>query len=454
MVIFKKISFWTVIVLSVIGYLLFSYSFARVDTIPMFVTYTILFSAAIYLTVYYRKSGRKLPWYYLFAVGLVFRLCLLFTPPHLSDDYFRFNWDGNLQAECISAFAFLPSEYQKQFVNDPQKLSQFKKLYNSHSEEFPEGMNSKNYYSIYPAINQFVFYVSNLFGNSNNVNLILMKLFLFLGEIVTFLLLRKLLIAKSMSTDLTALYWLNPLIIIEIVGNLHFEGLAITFLLLALHYLNKRRTGWAGFALALAINTKLNPIFLIGAVFRKINVKQFIVFCSVSVIVTAVLLFTVIQPMYFQNFVKSFGLYFAWFNFNAGPYYVVREFGKLFFELDLSSKISIVFPILTILLISWISIFSKKDIAGRLLLIYVVYFLFTPILHPWYITILVPFAVLSKKIYPLVWSFFIFFTYIAYAETFKENLIVVWIEFAIVLLTMYSEYKKLKWVESLKRWVY
>jgi hypothetical protein len=391
---------------------------------------------------------------FIFAFGLAFRLVFLFVTPHLSNDYFRFTWDGELQKDGISAFQFLPRNHAEYFESDPVLAEKYSALYEASSAEFPDGMNSKRYYSIYPTINQFVFKTASMIGSPNDGNLVVMRIWLLIAEIVSFFILRLLLIKKGKNAALVGLYWLNPLIIIEIVGNLHFDGFAIAFILLALYYLSQKKTTAAGAALALAICSKLNPVFFIGAVFKKRTTKTFILFSGVTVLLTVGLMAVILDSETFWNFKNSFGLYFAWFSFNAGPYAFIKEASILLTGVNISDKISLIFPIITLLLFIQISIKSDKKIHHKLLLLYVVYFSFSPVVHPWYLTVLIPFGILSGKLYPIFWSLLAFFTYQAYGEGFNENVTFVVLEYAFIYALMYVEHKgSSKRIEGLKYWL-
>lgn len=445
-----QIHIWALALISIGGYLLFAYEFKRADHLLLFSTYIVLLILGVLLTIYFVRKRNH--WFLLFLFGLLFRLSFLLVTPHLSDDYFRFTWDGELQKDGYSVFEFLPKNYEEFFKGDSIKIQKYEKLYNAGSKEFPDGLNSKNYYSIYPTVNQFVFATSSMIGTPNDGNLILMRIWILIAEVVSFFLLRALLIRKQLSDSLSGLYWLNPLIIIEITGNLHFEGFAILFILLALIFLSQKKTTFAGAALALAICSKLNPLFFIGAAFKKLSLKSFVLFSGISILFTFLLLSTILTSETFWNFKSSFGLYFAWFGFNAGPYYLLREIGELLTGMNISDKISIVFPIITLGLFAYVSIKSKKEIVHKLLLLYVIYFSFSPVVHPWYLTLLIPLAILSKKLYPILWSLLVFFTYVTYGEDYGESNALIFIEYGLVYLLMYVEHKAMsKFVERIKK---
>ena len=63
-----------------------------------------------------------------------------------------------------------------------------------------------------------------------------------------------------------------------------------------------------------------------------------------------------------------------------------------------------------------------------------IYYLFTTILHPWYISTLLALCVFTNFRFMIVWSFMIFFTYAGYTrEGFSENLWLIALEYFSVL---------------------
>lgn len=446
----KKVIPFLLVTLSLIGYIGFSYTFKRTDHLELFVAFGLLFISYLLLAVLFNSSKRQ--FYLLFSAGLFFRLIFLFTPPHLSDDYFRFTWDGELAKDGISSFSFQPRFYANSLKGRPDLFQKYEKLLHANSEEFPNGMNSKQYYSIYPTFNQAVYHLSSSLGSPNGGNLTIMRILMIIAEIISFFVLYSLLMADNKSKKWAQLYWLNPLIIIELTGNLHFDGFAITFMLLTLLYLTKKKWLPTVISFSLAIVTKLNPIFLFGAIFGRLKLKKTILLGLTTASLVVILLALILDQTTFFNFAKSFGLYFAWFEFNTGIYSMIRDIGLVSMGVDLSSKLSIVFPILTILLFLKITFFSPKiKMAEKLILLYFIYFTFSPIVHPWYITVLIPFGILSGRLYPILWSFLVFFTYLAYHEEGVSQVKwIVYMEYFLVYLCFYFEIDT-NWLNGVKR---
>ncbi len=449
----KQVSFWMLSAAAIPGFYGFAYVFQQTDGAAMYGSYCLLFALALALAVMAVKKG--IHWGQVFAAGLLFRSLFLLAAPQLSDDYFRYTWDGELQKDGISSFAFLPKDYASYFAGDTLQLKKYEALYKAHSDGFPNGMNSKQYFSIYPTVSQTVFKISGLWGTPNQGNLLVMRVFLILAEVASFFLLLALLQSRQLAPGLVGLFWLNPLVIIEVVGNLHFDGFAMTFVLLTLYLLTRAEYSKAGIALALAVCTKLNPLFLAGALFRKVPMRTFIWFGSITVIISLLLLSFTLDFDTFWNFKNSFGLYFAWFEFNGGPYYCLRETGMLLTGMDISPYLSLSFPFVTMLLFALLLRNPKTALAERFLLLYLIYFSFSPIVHPWYIVVMVPLAVLSRKLYPLLWSLLIFFSYTHYRAPYGASLPVVFLEYGLVYSLLYWESSG-RWpaLERFKQWLF
>ena len=443
MALIRTYGYWVLILVTGVFYFLFAYNFHRYEHAILVMSFGILVALGVVLQRFLAKSS----WVLLFAIGLCFRLIFLVASPRLSDDFFRFTWDGELHKDGYSAFAFTPNQYKSYVTSEHQ--AKYADLLHDRTAAFPEGMNSKGYYSIYPTVNQFVFSTSAMGNDPNGNNLILLRIWIVLAEIASFFLLRALLMKQNQSKWL-GLYWLHPLVIIELTGNLHLEAPAITFLLLTLFFAQRNRIFASGIAVAFGVMTKLTPLLLLGALFKQFAWKQWLAICLTTVVVSVGLFSLYVDTGTFLHFKESVGLFFAWFSFNAGIYYALRESVSLITGMDISSWISLFFPFISAAIMLRITFFGKSDMVTTALLLFTTYFLFTPILHPWYITVLIPLGLLSKKLYPMLWSVFIFGTYLAYGETFQEPLWWIYAEFTLVLFVLFSEFRDTpNWIQ---RW--
>ena len=73
----------------------------------------------------------------------------------------------------------------------------------------------------------------------------------------------------------------NPLVIWEFAGAGHIDAMALAFIAAALLLATRARTGWAAAALSMAVLTKLLPLALFPAIWRRWNLRMPIVAAAV-----------------------------------------------------------------------------------------------------------------------------------------------------------------------------
>lgn len=394
------------------------------------------------------RPGGTLKW--LIGLGIALRIFLVFAFPRLSDDVYRFIWDGNLLRAGVNPFLELP-DYYLGAGRAPAGVT----------PELYELLNSPTYYTIYPPVAQGVFTAAAYLSPTDWYwASVWMKLFLFGCELGTLWLLLRLLPVLGDKGDAAQVqnhqpqwpalyYWLNPLIIVEITGNLHFEGVMIFFLLLALHFLIGSRWARAGVAMALSVASKLLPLLLLPYLLRRFFTRGRSPFWIFSVVFGVVLLLSFLPLIATGGFLFGFGssldLYFRTFEFNASLYYLARAYG--YYELGWN-QIARFGPLLaatgamSILLLSLLD--RRKDWASLpagWLFAFVLYLLCATTVHPWYLAVPIVLSCFTHWRFPLVWSFLITLTYLSYAtEPYAENLWVVGVEYLTVLFYFGWEY--------------
>lgn len=191
----------------------------------LFGLFTVLFS--LYFLVL-RKG--LFSWKHILYVGLLLRASTLLMTPNLSDDYWRFVWDGRLLSSGQNPYLYLPDE----------SLGQQEVVDLDLSGAVYENLNSKQYYTIYPPVNQLFFAAAAFLGNRDaKTEVIVLRLLLILFEWGVMLLLVQLLVQLKKPPELMAWYAFNPLVLVEVSGNLHFEGVMLFFILLSVYLWKK-----------------------------------------------------------------------------------------------------------------------------------------------------------------------------------------------------------------------
>lgn len=235
----------------------------------LFALFSVLFIVYIYL-IFSLKNVREI-----YFMGIFFRVILLGAIPNLSDDFYRFIWDGKLVQNGVNPFLYLPDEYHSiQAVCSETWL--FSKL------------NSPHYYSVYPPLNQLFFGIATYFSDKNIVlNVIFLRIILCIADIVNLNSIHHW-TNTTIRREALSIYAFNPLIIIELCGNLHFEGVMIMFVLLAYRWIEKNTQTFSkdfvlsAFFMSCAIMTKLLPLLLFPIILRLLGFKKgliYICFC-------------------------------------------------------------------------------------------------------------------------------------------------------------------------------
>jgi Gpi18-like mannosyltransferase len=304
-------------------------------------------------------------------------------------------------------------------------------------------LNSQDKYSVYPPVSQFVFYLAALGGqNSIMGTTIIIRLFLVATEVLSIVLLPKVLVRYGIDPKNVILYSLNPLVIIEITGNLHFEGAWICFMIFCLLYLSRQKVIYAGFAYALAICSKLIPLLFAPLFIRYLGKAPFLKFTTFTILGCLILFSPLIDGSLMSIF-ESLDLYFRKFEFNASIYYLVRWIGWQSFGYNIIQTAGPALAKLTIVFIGYFLLLAdpkKVPIPEAMMWILTVYLLFSTTVHPWYIAPVVFLSCFTTYRYAIVWSILILFTYLGYSiDGYNEVYLVVGIEYVTVIVIMIRE---------------
>lgn len=383
----------------------------------------------------------------LMAFGL--RLLLLFMLPNLSDDYFRFIWDGRLWINGIHPFA----EYPKDLLQDPlfQELG-LKDLYYGNPNQnwtYFEGLNSKQYYSVYPSINQLIFGISAyLSPNSIWGSIIIMRGFFLLAEFSTLLFTLKLLKNLKLPQRQFIFYAFNPLIILEITGNLHFEGIALFFLASAIYFILKNKMMLAPQLLAAAVATKLIPLLSFPIFWSYLGWKKgfkYMLLAAVSILLLLAPLYYNLN--YFQHFLESIGLYFGAFEFNSSFYYFFKWISGFVWDYPPKNRIALLLSLSVAAIITYLSIFKRPKDSKTLLLYllwgFSLYLFATRTVNPWYLTFIIWLSLFTKFSYPILWSYLILWSYYTLSTPdYSESYLIIILEY--ILLFTFMGYELLR----------
>ncbi len=360
-------------------------------------------------------------------VGVLLRVLLVFSQPNLSDDIFRFIWDGRLWVAGYNPFDHLPAYYIENKLNVPGL-----------SRELYEQLNSPGYFTIYPPVAQGTFALAAwLFPDDLSGSRVVLKLFLLLCEFGSLYLLLRLLRQFGMPLRRALLYALNPLPVVEITGNLHYEGAMIFFLLLSLWWLSREQWLLSALAMALSVAAKLVPLIFLPFLILRLGWRRSLVYFGLMGIALIGLFMPLLSGTFLSNFGSSLDLYFRKFEFNASLYYLARWIGYWQVGYNLIGVIGPALALVTFIIISSLALLDRdqgvSSLPLRWLFASVTYLLLTTTVHPWYVCLPLVLSVFTTYRFPVLWSGLIFLTYVNYSYTpYWENLWVVALEYLAV----------------------
>ncbi|MCY3999585.1 MAG: class I SAM-dependent methyltransferase [Bacteroidetes bacterium] len=299
--------------------------------------------------------------------AVLFRLLLFATPPSLSDDAYRYIWDGLIQHEGLNPYQFAPEDVP---VEDLKQDPSYKNL------------NSKSFISVYPPVSQFIFWLGTHWHDpSHDLSYYLIKGFLVLAEMMAIFLL-----ARMVSSGFVLFYAWNPVIIMETAGQAHTESALLLALALVIYLAKMNYSRWASICLSLAGWIKLYPFLFFPFLWRRFGWHS--VWSGVLVAVLVALPF--VAPYVLMNVSGSLDLYARFFEFNSGLYYAIKESLLWVTGDDWSKQLG---PFLRVVFLCGVPLLYLLDryqnwsLAQACLITTGAYFVLTTTIHPWYLLI-------------------------------------------------------------------
>ena len=213
-----------------------------------------LVQSALYLIVVWlivRARGARSTLLLVLLFAGIFRLSIVFALPYLSDDIYRYVWDGRVQAAGINPYRYIPADKHLQSLRD---------------EEIYPKINRRDYaHTMYPPGAEFMYFLTTRISES----VTWMKLTIVGFELIAVWILMELLASFGIARQRILIYAWHPLAVWEFAGSGHVDPLAFAFIALALL---ARRRSWetaTGIALGLATLAKLFPIVLFPALYKR-----------------------------------------------------------------------------------------------------------------------------------------------------------------------------------------
>ena len=396
----------SIIGISVILYIIWAYNLARFEHSKLLLIYTVLFGS-----YYFIVKNQKIKESWLSYLAVLFRLLFLLAIPNLTQDFYRFVWDGRLILEGLNPYLHTPNELMESSIG---LFPQMNTLY--------EGMGalSAKHYSNYPPVHQMPFIIAAFISKHSILgSIVVLRLILISADLGILVFGKKLL--KKLNKPTRTMYWfiLNPLVIIELTGNLHFEGLMLCLFIMSLYFIHSKKLHMAAVVMALSIAVKLVPVLSLPLFLNKLGWKKSVLFYSVTAAVFIILFIPFFSFGLLENFSATIGLWFSNFEFNASVYYFLKGTLENINGVSVINSMGIIVACVVTLQTSCLLLKKKKETSQIILMILWIlsgYYFISTTVHPWYIISLLLLSVFTNYKFVLVWSYTLILSYIAYNE--------------------------------------
>ena len=361
---------------------------ARVETTSFLVLIGIavlLYTLALYFISQNRIGSSRLLLVCL-LISVVWRVGFVVEAPLVSDDVYRYVWDGRVQRFGHNPYLSSPDEPALAHLH-----TDVTQRIDPTSAKLP---------AIYPPVAELFLRVITMVHES--VTAIIIAI-VFFDLLIIIILWRWLLLMGKNPWWLLAYAW-HPLVTLEGAGGGHLDLLGTLLVVSTAYALLVGRTMVASLSLAMAFGVKFLPIVLVPLLWGRVRIRD--LFVAVAAIVA---FYTPFTSWPFSISFGSLGTYIEQWRFN-GPFF-------LWLEPLLSTVGALVFAILIGL---GVAIFARSRLpvdapeawawpmATTLFLM--------PVVYPWYLVWLTPFLVSRATLPLIVWTHMSLLTYIVWTS--------------------------------------
>lgn len=311
-------------------------------------------------------------------IALVTALCfggaLVLAPPLLSDDLYRYLWEGRLWLEGLNPYRLAP---------DAPALGHLR-------DELWANINNKSLASIYPPLAQLSFVVAQLLGGK----VWTLKLLALFAHLLSVAAIARVSTERKASLALA----LNPLLLTEGALNGHFDVLCGTALLISAWALSRHRFVQAGVAACAAVGLKV-----IGLIALPLLVRRPKILVATGA-VSALLLVPLLWSRALGDPGSGLGQFATRWRGNDSVFGLIHALSGALFAESLAGLVSRSIVAVVLLLLCFLMIHRRlPPLQATRVLIWAV-LLLSPQVHPWYLGWLLPLEVAAGGWAGLVWS--------------------------------------------------
>lgn len=335
-----------------------------------FTRFSIIWTAIFLLYLYcmitvFRMSDKSGAFFWVAAIAIVLRLPMLPHLPLLSDDIYRYVWDGLVTSHGINPFAFSPdSAHVAHLVTDWHLLINF--------PEVP---------TVYPPAAQALFWLTYEISPTITASKVLWTAF----DCGNIFLIAVILKQNNMPRAYSVVYALCPLAIVESSHSGHLDYSAVFFLLLAIYLYNKNRDISGHLAITASILIKFFPLVLLPAIFLRTRKRWWMLLIPAIITLSYLPLLSAGNNLWFS--IANYG---ANWKFNAFLFQIIDSAaGNPLTARVISGTLYVAF-------IGFITA-KRHSLEATALLAGAGWLMLTTTVHPWYLVWILPFICIHKS---------------------------------------------------------
>lgn len=301
----------------------------------------------------------------LWGIGILARLALLPLSPELSDDIYRYLWDGHVLGEGLNPYGHPPGHEAHAAIRTPW-----------HAQ-----INHPGIPTIYPPLSQLLFGLVGALGGT-----ILSAKLVWLGFDLGCARLLQRIATRTGRQPATVLVWYlwSPLLIVETAWSAHFDAAGL-FLMAALIWASLSRRGAAtlGSLLGLAALTKFAPAAALPPLVRRYGATAALAFAGVCVA-----LYAPFADVGMGALTEGLRTYAEHWTANQGAFALIARL----FDNPVHARAAAAVPVLAVVAYAtW----RRFEVERALLWIIGAGLLLSPTVHPWYVLWVLPMAALA-----------------------------------------------------------
>ena len=316
------------------------------------------------------------------VIGLVlaalWHLPFLLTPPGSDDDIHRYVWDGRVQRLGYNPYIVVPGDPALTGLHTPET-----RTLNHADLPSPYPPGAELFFRAIAAVHESVF--------------ALKVAFLICGAAIVFVLLDVLRSSGKGAQWVLAYAW-NPLLAVELAGSGHIDIVGALLLLVSFAALGRRWRAVAALAFGLAIAVKLLPIVLLPLYWKRVRIRD----AALAAVVVGLLYVPFLNHGRIPT--GSLGTYLYSFRFNDPVFATLERVVAPQLAVGLAVLVGFLAAI-------WMRSKSEALSPDAFAWPMAASLLCAPVVYPWYLLWLLPFARSASTVPLIIWTVSIIPTY-------------------------------------------